>query len=498
MSSGTLRLSEVARHLIQPAGIVSTAWPKVRDTCANLGWGFDNWQDGSGRLILSLNAKGRYAANTVVISIPRQVGKTYLVGAIVFALALIIPDLTVIWTAHRFKTARETFDSMKAMAKGDKCFPHIEKISDSHGDEGIYLRNGSRILFGARESGFGLGFTKVGVLVLDEVQRVTERAMDDLIPTMNTVKNPLLFMIGTPPRPTDPGEVFTRMREGALDSVSETWAEETNPSVHGVSTESTLYIELSADEDADLDDREQLAKANASYPHRTDEEAIALMRKTLSDDAFKREGFGIWDKVSRHQKIVGKSQWKTLLDVGPDDDIAPDALAVDMSHAMSISIDACWMEGQSAHVEEIWAGTDVNAAIAWLAMVAGKRIDVLIDALSPAAQMIPELKARKVKVRTTGARDMVKGCLLFATRGNATGRLLTHAGQPSVTSALEGARKRSIAGAGAGAGGWGYDRRDSTSVIHPLVGCTLALLGATEKYKPQQDSGGRRRRGGVL
>lgn len=494
MKSGTPRLSEVARHLIQPAGIASTAWPKVRDTCANLGWGFDNWQDGAGRLILSLNGEGLYAADTVVISIPRQVGKTYLVGAIVFALALIIPGLTVIWTAHRFKTARETFDSMKAMAKGEKCYPHIEKISDSHGDEGIHLRNGSRILFGARENGFGLGFTGVGVLILDEVQRVTERAMDDLIPTMNTVANPLLFMMGTPPRPTDPGEVFTRMRQEALDSVSATWAEETNPSVHGVSDASSLFIELSADEDADLDDRDQLRKANASYPHRTSERAILRMRKALSDDAFRREGFGIWDKVSVHQNIIGKTQWKTLLDVGPDDHIAPDALAVDMSHAMAISVDACWMEGESAHVEEVWAGTDVNAAIGWVALVAGRRIEVLIDDLSPAAQMIPGLKARKVKVRRTNGRDMVKGCLLFATRGNATGRMLTHAGQTAVTNALHGARKRNISDAG----GWGYDRRDSTSIIHPVVGCTLALLGATEKYAPPPENGGRRRRGGVL
>ncbi|ORA23411.1 terminase [Mycobacterium aquaticum] len=492
MNSGTPRLSEVARHLIQPAGIVSTAWPKVRDTCANLGWGFDNWQDGAGRLILALDAEGLYAADTIVISIPRQVGKTYLIGAIVFALALIIPGLTVIWTAHRFKTARETFDSMKAMARTDKCWPHIRDISDSHGDEGIFLHNGSRILFGARENGFGLGFTGVGILILDEAQRVTEKAMDDLIPTMNTVKNPLLFMMGTPPRPTDPGEVFTMQRQDALDSVSSTWADEDNPSVHGVGTELSLFIEFSADADAELDDRDQLRKANPSYPHRTGERAIRRMRKMLSDDAFRREGFGIWPKVSVHLAIIRDGQWRKLFGAGPDDDVAPDALGVDMSHGMDISVGAAWIDGPTAHVEEVWAGSDVAAAIDWIAKTAGRRIPVVIDDLSPAAQMIPGLKARKVTVIRSTARYMAKGCLLFQTRGKAG--TVTHAGQESVTNALKGARRRPIAEAG----GWGYDRRDSTAIIHPLVAVTLALAGATEKHRPARDSTRSGRRGGVL
>ncbi|EUA66057.1 gp2 domain protein [Mycobacteroides abscessus] len=44
-----------------------------------------------------------------MLSIPRQVGKTYLVACIIFALCLIHPGLTVIWTAHRKTTAAEDF-----------------------------------------------------------------------------------------------------------------------------------------------------------------------------------------------------------------------------------------------------------------------------------------------------------------------------------------------------------------------------------------------------
>jgi hypothetical protein len=52
-------LSEIARHVIAPKGIKSTGWPMVRDTCKRLGWHFDGWQDGSGRLILSKRRMAR-------------------------------------------------------------------------------------------------------------------------------------------------------------------------------------------------------------------------------------------------------------------------------------------------------------------------------------------------------------------------------------------------------------------------------------------------------
>lgn len=450
----------------------------MRDTCHRLGWGFDGWQDGAGRLILGKRSDGLYAADTSVLSIPRQVGKTYLIACIIFALCLIFPGLTVIWTAHRKTTAAETFDSFAGMAAKPEVDPYISNVHRARGDEKILFKNGSRILFGARESGFGRGFSDVDILVFDEAQIMTEITLEDMAAAQNVAANPLTFMMGTPPRPKDPGEVFTMNRQEALDGEAE----------------DTLYIEMSADRGCDPMDREQWAKANPSFPHRTTERAMLRLRKKLKSlDSWCREALGIWDEVSVHEAIVGAGHWRTLVDVGPDYSIVPDALAVDMSHGLAISVDACWMEGDSAHIEEVWAGTDVNAAIKWVAQAAGRRIEVLIDDLSPAAQMIPGLTARKVKTRRTNGRDMAKGCLLFATRGRATG-LLTHAGQKSVTEALKGARKRPISDAG----GWGYDRRDSTVVIHPVVGCTLALLGATEKHKPQQETDRRRRRRGVV
>ena len=144
-------LSEVARHVVVPSGVVSTGWPSVRDKCADLGIRFRWWQHPIGQIILAKRADGKYAATIggTGLSIPRQVGKTFLVGAIVFALCLLHPGLTVIWTAHRLRTAEETFGKMQKFAKRAKIKPFIERVVLGSGEEAVLFTNGSRILFGA-------------------------------------------------------------------------------------------------------------------------------------------------------------------------------------------------------------------------------------------------------------------------------------------------------------------------------------------------------------
>jgi phage terminase large subunit-like protein len=308
----TPRLSDLARHVVAPKGVVTTGWPAVERKCADLGITFRPWQPDVGRLILAKRADGKYAATIggTGLSIPRQVGKTFLVGAIVFALCLLRPKLTVIWTAHRLRTAEETFGKMQAMAKRKRIAPHVLKIVLGSGEEEIQFRNGSRILFGARESGFGLGFDEVDVLIFDEAQRLRDVTLDDMVPATNQSRQStgaLLLFMGTPPRPTDPGEVFTRMRTEALTGEDD----------------DTGWVEFGADEDYEPTplpaplteaDWKQIAKANPSFPQDTPRESILRMRKKLGPESFKREGAGIWDKSSGGGDALPYDAWLSLAD----------------------------------------------------------------------------------------------------------------------------------------------------------------------------------------
>lgn len=470
MAQGTdhRRLSDVARHVVTPAGIVASEWPSVRETCRRLGWGFDGWQDGAGMLCLGLRADGEYAADTTVFSIPRQVGKTYLIGCIIFALCLMKPGLRVIWTAQVKDTALETFTKFLELASSSRVKPHIARTPQGKGDESIIFNNGSSIEFGARESGFGRGRTDVDVIVFDEGQHLSNNALENLGAAQNVAVNPLCFVMGTPPRPQDKGEWFTLLRQEALDGESD----------------GTLYIEFSADRNADPMDRDQWRKANPSFPHRTSERAMLRLRKKLKNpDSWNREALGIWDEVTKQFSPFNGPLWRDAVDVGPSGSVRPDGFAVDMSHGREISIGACWLEADSAHVEEVWAGTDEPAAVEWLVDAwkrAGRRTAVFIDGQSPAASMIPALKSAGVKVLTGNSSDMSRACGLV--KSDLEANRLTHADQESVNAAREGSRKRAIGTAG----GWGLDRSDSTVNIAPMVAIVLARLAASMAKKPAQ------------
>src|SRR3546814_19127523 len=58
-----------------------------------------------------------------------------------------------------------------------------------------------------------------------------------------------------------------------------------------------LYVEFSADYDADPSDRERWAKSNPSDPHRTPARARLRMKRLLGPESFLRECLGIWDRV---------------------------------------------------------------------------------------------------------------------------------------------------------------------------------------------------------
>lgn len=471
----TPRLSDLARHVVVPKGVVSTGWPAVESKCRDLGIRFRPWQPDVGRLILAKRADGKYAATIggTGLAIPRQVGKTFLVGAIIFALCLLRPNLTVIWTAHRLRTAEETFGKMQKFAKRKRIKPHILKITLGSGEEAIQFRNGSRILFGARESGFGLGFDEVDVLIFDEAQRLRDMTLDDMIPATNQSRQPtsaLLLFMGTPPRPTDAGEVFTRMRNDCLEGEDD----------------DTAWVEFGADPDHHFTpapaplteaDWKQIAKANPSYPHDTPREAILRMRKKLGPESFIREGAGIWDEVKTHRTVVDPEKWLDLADDGPAADVRPDGLAVDASHDREFSVAACWVESEFAHAEEVWASGDEAATLRWVARRAGRRIPVVIDSMSPAASLIPGLKALGVNVKTGTAGDMAKACGMWF--GEVVADRLTHGNQGSVNTALMAATQRDIGTAG----GWGWDRRDQTNIA-PLVAHTLSRLAASLQRKP--------------
>jgi len=459
----TPRLSDVARHVVFPDGIVTTAWPRIVAQCQDMGVEFDTWQHGIGSIALGKRKDGKYAATVggVVLSIPRQVGKTFLVGMIVIALCVLFPGMTVLWTAHRTRTSTMTFQSLQAMVKRKKIWPHVAAIRTANGEQEILFTNGSVIMFGAREQGFGRGFDEVDVEVFDEAQILTSKALEDIVPAANQSRQPsgaLLFFMGTPPRPTDPGEEFTNRRKKAL-------AGEAN---------NMVYVEFSADEDADPDDREQWAKANPSFPSRTPVESIERMRENLTDEAsFKREGLGIWD-ANTSQAVIDPIAWGEVKDPAS---MAIENLALGISATPDRSMATVSLAGQRA--DDLWhvEVDEQRGGMSWVVRHVADRCAknkiraVVIDGADPAVSLVDEFKKAGITVTVTTTRQVSSACGQLYDSVIDT-RDVRHIDQPQLNVALSLARKKKLGI------GWVWDPLNSPGDITPTTSMTSALWGA--------------------
>lgn len=337
----------------------------------------------------------------------------------------------------------------------------MKHIRRANGQEAIEFINGSRILFGARERGFGRGLHTVDVEVFDEAQILSESALENMVPSMNASPNALAIYMGTPPRPNDPGEVFTGKRQGAIK---------------GVDTD-TFYVEFSADKDCNLDDRSQWEKANPSYPHRTSESAILRMRRQLSDDSFRREALGVWnERISMH--AINTALWEqAAVSERPSNDGLV-GFALDMSpDRTAFSIGACmkYKDG-TAHIELAEyrdpSRDGTQWAVDWIASRWSKTAVVVIDYQSPATVLVPELTEAHVKVTQTSLRDIGRAVERF--QNMLVERKLTHLrDQQPLDIAVGGAILRNVGQNGMQA----WNKSGSDIDISPLVAVTLALEG---------------------
>lgn len=462
---GTRKLSEIARHVVIPSGIVSTGWPAVAKKAAEVGLGADDWQVGVGRLALAKRANGKFAAGIggVVLSIPRQVGKTYLVALIVFCLCLLTPGLTVLWTAHRMKTAGETFAKLQAFTRKKKIAPHILKVTTGAGDEVVYFRNGSRILFGARERGFGRGFDNVDIEVFDEAQILTEAAVEDMVPATNVAANPLLFFIGTPPRPKDPGEIFSGKRKEALAGEDE----------------DTVYVEFSADPGCNENDRKQWAKANPSYPARTDDAAMLRMKKSLNTPgSFEREALGIWDAESRvtlFKKWADgrRSERPEGLEVGA----LGVAVSIDLAHSAIVAASA---DGEAIWVKPLHHGPGTRGLVEQCVKLQDRfDVKVIIDGRGPGAALIPQLEDADVRLHVATTGEVLDAFATLETKID--DGLFFHVETPELDAAAAGAVRREVGDR------FALGRKKSEADISPLEAAELATWWVAVSRAPESD-----------
>ena len=486
MSRSTVRLSDIARRLAVPSGIVASAWPATAAKLNDLGLRFDPWQVQLARLALAKRADGLFAAGVggIAWSMPRQVGKTFTLAGLAMAQCLLRPGLMVLWTAHQLKTSDQTFRAMLGMRSRPQVKPYTLRPSLENGDQEIPFANGSRILFGARERGFGLGFARVGIVILDEAQRLTVKALDDMVPTTNQAENPLIFLTGTPPRPTDPGEEFTRRRADALSPDPDpdaAWVEFgadplTDPSVWGPGRV----------------DWEQVAAANPSFPHRTPKSSVLRMLKLLGPESFKREGLGLWDMDAPPEPpLIPPKVWADAVGVKPGQGAV--AWAVRFSpDGRTVALAGAIRPDDGPVFVEVVDERDVAEGLEWIAAWLGQRwrsaSQIVLDGKAGVGALVPALRAvgvgsQRVMVARWG--QVADAHALFLARLLAGG--VAHSSQPGLDAQVADGARRMVGVSG----GWAWRSLSGENRMTGLEAATLAVWSVlTTRRRPDRKGGG--------
>ena len=478
-ASSTPRLSEYARRFVYPQDrIVKTVWPRVEHKGRELGLGFDWWQSQLGTVCLGYGADGKYVATVggVGLSIPRQVGKTYFVLAVLVIMCILFPGLQVVWTAHHLRTSTKTFTTLRGICRRKRVAPHVRAMRAANGEQQVEFANGSLIMFGARSMGFGRGFDEIDVEVFDEAQILDTKALEDMIAATNQARHEhgaLLFFMGTPPRPSDPSAAFTERRD-------EAWR---GP------LEDAVWLEMGADPKSSPDDRSQWPRMNPSFPSRTPLESMLRLRKNLKDeDSWNREGRGIWDDPEQVQPFLSFRRWRDGESTAAMGKVAGFAVEVSMDR-MAASIAAAGQVDPERFAVELlpWSRDESAPCPDGVGWVLARCVELdashgpaewAVDAGGPAGSLIEPLQRAGLSVRILTTNEVRAATAAFVDGVN-DGSLL-HGPQPELDTQVREAKTRPL-----GDGGQAISRKKSTVPVHGLIAATFAHLLARDRRTPE-------------
>lgn len=451
------------------------------------GLNLDPWQELAILDIMGEDDRGKYAAFEAALIVPRQNGKGSILEALELAWLFLCGDNLIIHTAHEFKTAAEGYLRVSTLIQNT---PDLHKLvkprgyHGSHGEEGITLRSGQRLRFLARSKGAGRGFT-ADKLVYDEAYELASSSVAASLPTLSARPNPQVIYTSSAPLETSAVLKRVRLRGmKGLDDEGNVVLDDKGLALPPSQWKSLCFLEWSAkpsgyDTDGkglpvptDLDDPRALADANPGMPYRITEEFSTKERGAMTDVEYARERLGIIEDI-RIQSVIKPERWGALRD--------PDSVVNDpVAFAFDANPDRTWASiavagGRSdkrVHVELV----DRKRGVNWLVdRIVALHQDwepkfILVDAMSPAASLIPDLAERGIEVTVTSTKQYGMACGKFYDLYDEG--ILRHPGQPQLTSATEIATKRILAETGM----WGWARRDAGD-ISPLVSATLAVHG---------------------
>lgn len=478
ISLESVRLGAQRPRVLSVPRYSSTAGDEAIELAESAGLILDDWQAFVLRESLGEDAYGNWAAFEVGLVVSRQNGKGSILEARELAGLYLFDDKLIMHSAHDFKTAAEAFVRILTLIESTPDLDSkVSRVSRSHGDEGIELKNGARLKFVARSNGSGRGFS-ADCVILDEAFNLSDMSMSSMMPTLSARRNPQIWYTSSAVNANEHanGWVLTRVRDRGIKGDDPALA----------------YFEWSVDDadyEADADsvalDPAQWAKANPGLGIRITEEYIEREQRAMTRQGFavERLGVGVWPTEARNAGVIDLDTWAALSDPDADPPTSP-VFALDVSPDRS-SAAVCAAGRRSDGLAQI-AVVEHKSGTGWIVdrlkgLTDEHRAEVVVDPGGPAGSLIPDLERASIPIRLMRTRDVVQAFGMFVDA--CANDDLRHLGQPSLTTALSGARKRDLAG-----GGSAWSRQSVAVDISPLVASTNALWGVgTVEPEPDYD-----------
>lgn len=422
-----------------------------------LGQGLLGWQRLVADVALEVDpGTNRLAYRQIVLTLPRQNGKTWLELAVMIHRCLAFGGKeSVLYCAQDLNSARKKWMEDMVPALEGSRLRKLFKVRRSNGSEAIEFHSGARLGISANTLTSGHGST-LDLVVLDEAFAQTDdRAETSFRPPMITRPQPQLWIVSTA---GDDMSTYLRSKV-ELGRVQ---------AGEGL-THGAAYFEWSAPHDADPSDEATWWAAMPALGKTITVDAVRADQLAMPPGAFARSCLNLWS-TGAGEPVIDPEKWAASADKESDVDSSI-AIAIDVSpnrESAAIALAGTRLDGR-AHVEVIdhrpgtrWVVDRVTDLVARWSPVA-----IALDPVGPAGSLLPRLLDAGIDVMQIGAREHAQACgalydLVMA--GD-----LRHMDQPQLNSAVAGARKRPLGDA------FAFSRKGSGVDISPLVAATLAV-----------------------
>lgn len=440
----------------------SSAGAEAVELAAAAGLALDPWQ----RLVLERSLRerdnGQWASFEVGLCVARQSGKGAVLEARELAGLFLFGEKMIIHSAHEFRTASEAFRRLEFLiAETPDLSRRVKRVSRSHGEEGIELVDGSRIMFRTRTKSGGRGLSG-DLVILDEAMILSYESVGALLPTLATRPNPQVWYTGSAVdhEVHDKGFVFSAVRQRALAG--------DDPRL--------CYLEWSCEEGADASSPESWAQANPGMGIRISEEFIAAEHRALSKSpktfAVERLSIGDWpaDKADVAQ-VIDPEEWGKRRDDTPEpvgSAVIGLVLAPDRSHWAIVA-------GQHTAADRIhvevgsFRPMSHDDVVRYVSAVVTDwdPAAVVLDARGLAKVIVPKLQAVGIEPELLNTPQVAGACGGFI--DDVEAGVISHSGQPVLDSAARGLTLRDLP--------QGDFVFEATNEAAPIVGAMLAREG---------------------